>query len=523
MSDDVLMGRYGSVSAGGALAAGAAMQVLRDGGNAVDAAIAGSAVQCVTEMPWCGVAGDAFALIRLPSGSTVGLNGSGATPAGVIDALGGLTKVPRFGAVSAAVPAIVDAWVSLHERYGSVPFEQLVEPARRYAADGIPLDRRLCNAFTAVLGMVGGDQLAPLVADTPLRLGATFRQADLADTLEAIATTGGDEFYRGVIAKQIVDHVAERGGALSADDLAEHAGLWVPPMQIDYRGNTVFSNGPVSTGVLLLACLRALEACYPDGVPDDDIEVTDTLVRLKHLAFGELLPTLGDPAFAGDTAANDLLTDDCARRLAASVAAGRPSRVAADVGGTDTTSLAVSSADGMAITFIHSLFNEFGARELVPGTGIVLNDRLANLQVGDRPNSLRPGQRPMHTLHCYLVDRTDGSMLTGATPGGRGQVQTNLQVLVDVLDRDSDPQAAVARPRWVNGMPRVAPDDTTLYLESALGASASALTERGHVVEIVDTELDDHFGNCTVVGRSADGEHHIAVADERRAGHAEVW
>jgi gamma-glutamyltranspeptidase len=183
----------------------------------------------------------------------------------------------------------------------------------------------------------------------------------------------------------------------------------------------------------------------------------------------------------------------------------------------------VTSPDGMVVSFIHSLFNEFGARELVPGTGIVLNDRLANLRPGEGANSLRAGKRPMHTLHCYMVDRADGSTLSGSTPGGRGQVQTNLQVLVDVLDRGNELQSAVSRPRWVNGMPRRSPDDATLYLESALADQAAALSGRGHVVEIVAPHLDDHFGNCTLVGRSADNQHHQAAADERRAGHAQVW
>jgi gamma-glutamyltranspeptidase/glutathione hydrolase len=159
----------------------------------------------------------------------------------------------------------------------------------------------------------------------------------------------------------------------------------------------------------------------------------------------------------------------------------------------------------------------------VPGTGIVLNDRLANLRPGNAANSLQPGKRPMHTLHGYLVDRPDGSVLAGATPGGRGQVQTNLQVLVDVLDRGYDLQSAVDRPRWVNGMPRVSVDDRTLYLESAMADRADRLVSLGHTVEVVPPHLDDHFGNCTIVGRDADAGRHEAAADHRRDGHAQVW
>lgn len=519
---DTLSGRYGAVSAGSALAAGAAMRVLQEGGNAVDAAIAGSAVQCVVEMPWCGVGGDLFALVRLPDGTTAGLNGSGVAPAAVFDALGEATKVPRFGAVSTAVPATVDAWAMLHGAHGTMPWIDLIGPAVRYAADGVPLDQRLIGALASISGIEGGDQLRPLLDDVDLRPGSLFRQPDLADTLHAIAADGAAGFYRGEVAKRIAAHVAARNGALSADDLAAHRGRWVAPVSAGYRGATVWANAPVSMGVLLLTCLRVLERAYPAGLSVVEADVTDVLVHLKHLVFADVLPAFGDP----DSVTNpDVLADDAVDLLverllgrAAPAVAPAPVPLASD-----TTSIAVTAPDGSSVCLIHSLFNEFGARELVPGTGIVLNDRLANLRRDGGPNALAPGKHPMHTLHCYAADLPDGTTVVGATPGGRGQVQTNLQVLIELLDRKSGLQAAVSRPRWVNGMPRRAPDDRTVYLEAGLAAQAAPLRASGHAVEVAETRLDDHFGNCTIVARDAAGAAHFAAADHRRAGHAAVW
>lgn len=515
---DTLSGRYGAVSAGSALAAGAAMRVLQQGGNAVDAAIAGSAVQCVVEMPWCGLGGDLFALVRLPDGSTVGLNGSGVAPAGVLDVLDGAVRVPRFGPVSPAVPATVDAWGMLHAAHGTMPWADLIEPAVAYAADGVPLDVRLTEALASIPKIDNGEQLLPLLEDVTLVPGATFRQPDLADTLRVIAAGGPAGFYGGEVAKRIAAHVASRGGALSADDLAAHRGLWVPPLVATYRGATVHANAPVSMGVLLLACLRALERVFPAGLPADGPALTDVLVRLKHIVFAEVLPALGDPGVVPNP---DVLGESAVDRLGAALAGDAPGPVLPLA--SDTTSIAVTAADGTTVCLIHSLFNEFGSRELVPGTGIVLNDRLANLTRNGGPNELAPGKHPMHTLHCYLADLADGTTLTGATPGGRGQVQTNLQVLIDVIDRGNGLQAAVSRPRWVNGMPRRAVDDRTIYLESGLADQAADLRAKGHPVEVVDPQLGDQFGNCTVVARSAGGTAHLAAADHRRAGHAAVW
>jgi gamma-glutamyltranspeptidase/glutathione hydrolase len=520
------MGRHGAVSAGHPLAAATALGVLLDGGNAVDAAVAGSAVQCVVEMPWCGIGGDAFALVTRPGDGVVSFNGSGRAPARILERATS-KKLPRFGVLSVAVPGVVDAWCELTARFGTRPLEVLLAPAQRYAAQGVPVDARLDRAFAHLPGIEHAAPIVPLLADTGYRIGEVFRQPDLGATIAAVAAGGRDAFYRGPIAERIAAHIAAQGGVLDTDDLAAHRGAWTEPLEVLYRGTRVSTQPPVSMGILLLIALRLLDRSGADPAKLDAIALADLLVRIKHATFGHAMRELGDPESVGHDG-GPLLGDDWIDHCLADLRAGavEPTPTGPLVPtGSDTTSLAVVDSSGMAVSFIHSLFNEFGARELVPGTGIVLNDRLANLRVDPtHPNGLAPGKRPMHTLHGYVAQRADGTLITGATPGGRGQMQTNLQVLINVLHRGDDLQAAIDHPRWLSGMPRVSPEDDTLYLESTFAPDADRrLADLGHRVEVFFEDADDYFGSCTAVARSGDGEIVSAAADHRRSAQALAW
>ena len=483
--------------------------MLSDGGSSVDAVIAGSAVQCVVEMPWCGLGGDAFAMIREVDGTLHALNGSGCAPQEIARVLGTGARVPRFGPLSTGVPGLVDAWYELHDRFGKMPMNVLLGPACRIAREGVS-DARLTSALTNLPRLDGGDQLAALTTSE-----GEFRQPDLADTLSAIAAEGRSVFYEGEIGARIAEHVQERGGALSRDDLAAHRSDWCEPVASAYRDATIYTQPPVSMGVLLLVALRLFERLHPEGVSGDPVDAIDAMVRIKKIVFGRVFPRLGDPRVV----TNPNVLDE-------KFLAGLHDDVAADLAlapsGTDTTTLAVTGADGATISFIHSLFNEFGARELVAGAGIVLNDRLANLVVDAAlPNGLAGGKRPMHTLHSYIVERADGTVIAGATPGGRGQIQTNLQVLVEIIDRGTDLAQAIDRPRWVHGMPRTSATDDPVYIEGALTDHRAALPARGHHVEVLDGDKDDQFGSCTMVAANANTR--IAAADRRRSAAAVAY
>jgi gamma-glutamyltranspeptidase / glutathione hydrolase len=513
-------GPGGVAAAGSPQGAQTAAAILSAGGTAVDAAIAASAVQCVVEFPWCGLGGDAFLLVRPAGGDVAAINGSGAAPRHAAEGLDGLERVPRFGPRSVAVPGLVSAWELAHKRFGTRPLAELLEPAITVARDGFAVDDRLNAAITAARD---DRELSPgLAALLAVSDRTRFTQPELAGTLTEIGRGGGEYFYRGAFARQLAEQMNSRGGVLSGADLAAHSMTWSWPLSISYRDHVIYEHPPVSLGSVLLEELRIFEQCDAAGLASGSAELIDLMVRCKIAAFAD--------AFAADQVL------DVAARLSLARArwwrdrladlpgpAGNVMKGTVVAGGPDTTCLAVRDAAGMTVTMIHSLFNTFGSREVVEGTGVILNDRLASLAVpgggeaGRAPAGPRlvPGRRPPHTLNSYLVVRGGDVVIAGATPGGRGQVQTSFQVLVNLIDQGMSPLEAVCAPRWVHGTPRTAVDDGALHLEAALGEQTAArLAGLGHDARIAENRDDDMFGSCTAVGWDAAGGY--AVADGRR-------
>ena len=508
----------GVVSTGSALATGAALDVLRRGGNAVDAAICAAAAQSVVEFPWCGVGGDAFWLIRAPSGDVVALNGSGAAPSGL--APGDVkSPIPRFGPLSVSVPGFVDALCAAAERFGTWTLAELFAPAITYAREGFALSAELSRAIARVRPSLGTDSvLGEFLAGNGSAAGESFRQPQLAATLEAVAGGGRDAFYRGSPAAALVRCVRAGGGLLAAADLAQHTSAWVEPISVIYRDVAVYTQPPVSLGCVMLQQLRMYERLGVPALGFDDPVRIDAMVRCKHAAFADVLGTLSDdPRSAAHVAA--LLSDAHVDRRCEqiySTAVGDLDRRAVPVTGSDTTCLTVLDSQGTAVTLIHSLFNEFGSRLYEPTTGVLLNDRLANQVVGLGPNEIMGGRKPLHTLSAFLLERDGRAVMAGATPGGRGQVQINFQVIVNAVDCGMDLQAAVTAPRWLSGAPRRAEPNRRLYLEQGLGAAVGGeLQRRGHDVMATGPADTDLFGSVVTVGADGAGGL-LAAADHRR-------
>jgi gamma-glutamyltranspeptidase/glutathione hydrolase len=521
---DPVVADGGVVSAGDPLAASAALRELANGGNAVDAVLTASAVQSVVEMPWCGLGGDLFLMVFTPGDGVRTLNGSGRAPQRIGDLVREGSTVPRFGPTSIAVPGLPAAWEIAAKRYGSRPLADLLEPAIHYARDGFPVYQRLAEALqrmhVARPDAGPGPELARLIGNTPWQAGMRFRQPELAVSLEAVARDGSTTCYRGDIAARTAAHLAERGGALSQADLTGHASDWVAPLSAPYRDWTVYEHPLISLGCVLLQELRILEASDLTAGRPDDPRVIDLLVRCKEAAF-EDAAVLGDPDFVEDKTAW-LLSDERVGWWRDRVAQRAPV-VAAELlpTGGDTTSTVVADRYGNVACLIQSLFNEWGSREMVPGTGILLNDRLANMRAdATAPNGVRGGQRPLHTLNTYMVLQHGKPILAGATPGGRGQVQLNLQVLTNVLDFGMNIQAAVDAPRWVSGAAYKGPADKTLYLEAEFGEATSTALTGQHAVEVVQSGESDMFGNCTVVAVDPATGALQAAGDWRRSGAA---
>jgi gamma-glutamyltranspeptidase/glutathione hydrolase len=499
------------VSAGDAIAAATALQTLQSGGNAIEAAIAASAVQCVVELPWCGLGGDAFMLVVTPETGVTAFNGSGPAPRGLHPGLIAGPRAPRHGPLSVAVPGLVATWDAVVRHYSTRPLNALLSSAIDYARNGFPIYPRLERTLAKIAGK--GTSLDELLRDNGHHTGERLQQPALADTLEDISA-----FYSGKAGRSIVEYLASRGGVLSQDDLNELSVEPAEPIHITYRGRNVYSNPPVSLGCVLLQELKILEGF--DFHPSGGAELINLLVACKDAAFADAA-NLGDPAET-DNKLDWLLSEERAEFWRTRIT--EHASEAVGVGGSDTTSLVVADNAGNVVTLIQSLFNEFGSREWVSSCGVLLNDRLANLSLDPRrPNALRGGRRPLHTLSTYIVVEGGEPVLAGATPGGRGQVQTNLQVLVNVLDYGMDVQTAVDQPRWISGLPYRGEGDRTLYLEPEFSPEiVEALTAAGHQVQVgVDEgEQADPFGNCTVIARRDTLQ---GAADFRRDAFAIGW
>ena len=469
------------------LASAAGLAVLREGGNALDAAVAAGAVLSVVE-PWSGqLGGDAFLLIR-PSrtGKVTAVNGSGAAPlAASLERYQAEGGIPSSGWLAASVPGIVDAWQAALELFGTRPLASLLEAAIHYAEAGFPLTARQCRSISEMAPAAAAfpETAAIFLPEgEPPRPGHLLRQLDLARTLRAIKAQGARVFYTGEVASAILEASDRAGGLFSARDFAEHRTVIQDPIQREYRGSIVVQQPPVSQGIVVLMALAILEQFDLPGSSRGTADAVHLQVEAHKLALGDRLRTLGDPRFV-KVPVDELLSKPHARSQAQRLDPGRAGQVQpVGAGHPDTSYLCVVDQDRNAVAYIHSLY--FGNGVVAGGTGVLLNTRMLGFSV-DRtsPNCLAPGKRPVHTLNSWMLCQGGSLRYLGGTPGAFWQIQTNLQLISELVDFGSELQAAVDAPRWRLGS-QSDWADTTLSLESRFAAEVFAeLKARGHRVE----------------------------------------
>ncbi len=504
-----VMARRGAIASAHPLISAAGAAVLADGGNAVDAAIAAALVGTVVLPSMCSIGGDLFAVVHRPSGpgasgagELLSFQGSGNGPAGVTlewmaergeTSPTGRRVLAQQGALSPAVPGFIAGAFAMLDRFGTRPFAQLAAPAINYARDGFPL---------SVLGAAFIDARQDLLARTPAsaavflpggrapKPGDLLKQTDLARTIGEVASGGADAFYRGGIASRIAAALADAGGALTADDFADHATDVTAPLSSTYRGYTVHETRLPTQGFVVLEALNILE--HADLGPG-----ALTSADGVHLGAEALAAAFADRnAYAADTPEGAAAVD---RLISKDWAAGRfaaidPVRATADLpagamSDGHTTSLCVVDGDGLMVSLIFSVSDWFGSGFVAGDTGILLNNRAGHcfsLEPG-HPNVFAPGKRTMHTLNCYLVAAPDGTpVLAGGTPGGDYQPQWNIQSITGLIDGRLDVQQAVAQPRW-QIWPATYPAEVgapaELRVEDRIGDEAIAdLEARGHTV-----------------------------------------
>ena len=508
----------GAVATGHHLATAAGLAALRDGGNAADAAVAAAFV-CAVVMPHrTAVGGDVFAQVFDARAREVSVyNGSGAAPR-AIDRDRFDTAYPAYGALLATVPGAIAALAELANDHGRLGLERALAPAIGYAEDGFPVSDVLAAAFAE-----DGERLAldPEVGRIfgprgrwP-RAGEMLQQPDLAATLRAVARDGADAFYRGEIAERFVAGMDAIGGVIDATDLASHRTDHPEPLAIEYRGLRIFGQPPVSQGHILLEELAIAEGLDIAAEEWGSADLVHLMVETKKLAFADRDAYAGDPKH---------VEFDARRLLDAGFAANRrraiPARASdrSDAGSlmtpADTTYLAVVDRDGNAVSLIESVFSAFGAACVVPGTGVLLNNRLTGFSLDDRsPNALLPGKRPVHTLNTVIALSGSAPRFVFGTPGRHAQVQTNFQVAVALIDFGMDVQHAIEEPRWFHESGR------SLRMERRYPeAVRRALAGKGHDIVVLD-DWAEVTGGAQAISIEPNGAF-AAGADPRREGYA---
>ena len=457
-------------------------ETLRAGGNAMDAAVAMGAALAVMEPHNSHLGGDVFLQYWDAGARTLSaLNGSGAAPAGAtIDAMGG--AIPLRGIRAAAVPGAVDGWLTALARWGTRTAPEVFAPAIALAEDGYALpgwQAGLLGAHEALWDEYP-ESGAALIPDA-LRPGATLYQPLLAQTLRRIGEGGRAAFYEGEFADTLLAYSDANGGFFTRADLAGHQTVLGEPLRGTYRGVTVTEQPPVSQGHLLLQMLGILEGYDMAALDPEGPDAVHVMAEAKKLAFADRLAYMGD---VPDAPLARLLSKDHAerqrRRIDLNHAAPHvsPGRLPA---GSDTTSLCAVDARGNAVTLIQSVFHGYGSGVVVPGTGVLLNNRMTGFSLDPKhPNALAPGKKTMHTLNTWMLFQGDTLWAIGGTPGGDAQVQTNLQTVAQLIDFGRDPQEAIESPKW-----HVPGQDTGLTVEDRLPLETCyELRQRGHHLTI---------------------------------------
>ena len=491
------------------LATQVALDILRQGGSAVDAAIAANAALGLMEPTGAGIGGDLFALVWDPkTGQVVGLNASGPAARGqtlkqLKAKLGPQASViPPVGAAPVTVPGAVAGWFALHQRFGKLPMDKVLAPAIAYARDGFPLSPVIADGWAmnfrrfeqrrAMIEEFDNARATYLIDGQPPRAGQLFRNPDLARTYGLLAAHGADAFYKGDIARTMDAYFRRIGGPLRHADFAAFTPEWVTPIATGYRGFDVWQIPPSGQGIVTLEMLNILEAYDLKAMGYGSADHLHVMAEAKKLAFADRARFIADPRQAMVPTAGLLSKDYAATRraliamdkaLPATVDPGEPIFARAD-----TVYLTAADQDGMMVSLIQSNYRGMGSGLVADGLGFMFQDRGAQFSLDARhPNAYAPGKRPFHTIIPGFVTRNGKPFLSYGVMGGDMQPQGHVQILTNIIDFGMDVQSAGDAPRWRHiGGPD--PGDggspaSQLYLERGIDPAVVAeLKRRGHEV-----------------------------------------
>lgn len=490
--------------------------MLADGGNAIDAAIATAITLTVVEPVSNGIGSDAFAIVW--DGERLhGLNASGRSPIDWTPHYFGDRGVPTFGWNSVTVPGAVSAWTELHSRFGKLPFERLFEPAIHYGRNGFPVSPKVASQWQAQVPLFAsqpGFAAAFMPEGRAPRPGELFRFPDHAATLEKIAATRGDAFYRGELAEALEAHSQANDGVMAVGDLAAHRPDWVDTISRVYRGYTLHEIPPSGQGIVALIALGILEQFDMSSWAADSADCVHLQIEALKLAFADAQSHVADIDHM-TVPVEHLLDPEYLEQRAALIDPERALPASAGTPRGGTVYLTAADASGLMVSMIQSNYMGFGSGVVVPGTGISLQNRGAGfVATQGHPNQVGPGKRPFHSIIPGFLTKDGAPVMSFGVMGGPMQPQGHVQVLVRIADHGQNPQAACDGPRfrWVHGM----------QVSCEKGFPPSTLEElgrRGHELLAVDDY--NAFGSCQAIWRLDHG--YLAVSDPRRDGQAVVF
>ena len=461
-----------------------ALDVLRDGGNAMDAALAAVAVQCVVEPAMTGVGGDCFCLYSEKGAAPVALNGSGRAPAAAtVESYRakGNAEIPWESPEAVTVPGAVDAWCRLHEDHGSKDFAELLAPAIARAEDGYVVTPRVARDFAVEAARVRSDPDCAAVfhpGGQPPKAGDTHAQPKLAATLKRIAAEGRAGFYEGPVMADIVAKLSRLGGVHAADDFAAQHAEYVQPIHALYRDHDIHECPPNGQGLAALMILRALDGYDLSREAMSEADRHHLLAEVSKMAYSVRDHVFGDPKFT-DVPVEALLSDDRAEWVRGRISMETALHANRWNGAEhkDTVYLCVVDKDRNAVSFINSLFKTFGSCIMAPESGVLLHNRGISFRLDpDHPNRIEPGKRPMHTIIPAMAMKDGKAVMPFGVMGGHYQSTGHAHFLMRMLDLGLDPQQAAEAPRSFCF-------DGEMALERRVGEDvAEDLRGRGHNV-----------------------------------------
>lgn len=528
-----VIAKHGMAATSQPLATQVAIDVLQQGGNAIDAAIAANATLGLMEPTGNGIGGDLFAIVWIEKDQKLyGLNASGRSPKSLTmeklkAELKGRDLIPSHGPLPVSVPGCVDGWFELHGKFGSLPMKDVLVPAIKYCREGFPVSELIAYYWrlSERLGRFPGFADTFLPNGKAPRKGELFKNEKLASTLEQLANNGRDAFYKGEIAKTISQFMQEHGGYLTYEDLAEHKSEWVEPVSTNYRGYDLWELPPNGQGIAALQILNMLELVDLKGSGFGSVDHLHHFIEAKKLAFEDRAKFYADPKF-NQLPVAELISKPYAKRRFKLITdeAGKayePGNPNLETG--DTIYLTVADKDRNMVSLIQSNYRGFGSGMCPPGLGFCLQDRgeLFDLRAGQF-NSYAPGKRPFHTIIPAFITKDGKPLMSFGVMGGATQPQGHAQIMINIVDFGMNIQEAGDAPRLLHSgssQPTGTKmnDGGTLALEAGFAADVvGELKKRGHRMKYAKGA----FGGYQGIWYDAENDVYYGASESRKDGMA---